>query len=55
MDYVSEAKKFLWRAKDACQPEEKSAHLKVAEWCLSKAMEESAIADPNMSNSLTKA
>ena len=31
MDWVLEAKKFIWRAQEARDPDEKTAHLKTAE------------------------
>jgi len=40
MDPIVEAKKFVWRAQDALNLDEKAAHLKMAEWWLSKATEE---------------
>jgi hypothetical protein len=40
MDYVTEAKKWVWRAQESGHPDDKVAHLKMAEWCLSKATEE---------------
>ena len=39
MDWVREANKFMWRAREVVHPDERAAHLKMAEWCLSKATE----------------
>ena len=40
MDYLLEAKKFIQRARDAINPEVIEQDLKMAEWCLSQAIEE---------------
>lgn len=40
MDYLLEAKKFIQRAREAVNREVIEQHLKMAEWCLSQAIEE---------------
>jgi hypothetical protein len=40
MDYLTEAKKFVQRAHEACHPEVIKQHLKMAEWYLSQVIEE---------------
>ena len=40
MDYVIEAKKFVQRAHEADHPEVIKEHLKMADWCLSQAIDE---------------
>ncbi len=37
MNHIAEAMKFIWRAHDAVDRHEITAHLKMAEWCLSRA------------------
>jgi hypothetical protein len=40
MEYLSEAKKFIQRAREAYTPEARNQHLDMAEWCISSAIEE---------------
>ena len=40
MEYLLEAKKFIQRAREAYTPEVKNQHLEMAEWYISRAMEE---------------
>ena len=40
MDYLVEAKKFIRRAHDAYNSEVKDQHLEMADWCLSRAIEQ---------------
>jgi hypothetical protein len=40
MDYLIEARKFVWRAQDTKSPDEAKAHLKLADDMLGKAIEE---------------
>jgi hypothetical protein len=40
MDYLGEAKKFIQRAQDASRPEVMKAHLEMADWWLSQAIEQ---------------
>jgi hypothetical protein len=42
MDFVTEAMKSICRAQDSGHPDEKAAHLNMAERCLSKVSEERA-------------
>ena len=39
MDYVQQAQKFIWRAQKSRAPEERTAYLAMAEWCLAKHVE----------------
>ena len=39
---VTEAKQWIWRAQESGRPDEKAAHLNMAERCLSKVSEERA-------------
>ena len=45
MDYISEAKKFIQRARDASHPEVINQHLAMADWYLSEAIKERDEAD----------
>jgi hypothetical protein len=40
MDYLTEAKKFIERARDASSPEVITQDLSMAEWCLAQAIAE---------------
>jgi hypothetical protein len=40
MDYLTEAKKFIERARDASSPEVITQDLSMAEWCLTQAIAE---------------
>jgi hypothetical protein len=40
MEYLSEAKKFIQRAREAYTPEARNQHLEMAEWCIARAIEE---------------
>jgi hypothetical protein len=40
MEYLLEAKKFIQRAREAYTPEARDQHLEMAEWFLSRAIEE---------------
>lgn len=40
MEYLLEAKKFIQRAREAYTPEARNQHLDMAEWCISRAIEE---------------
>jgi hypothetical protein len=40
MDYLLEVKKFIQRAREAYTPEARNQHLDMAEWCISRAIEE---------------
>jgi hypothetical protein len=42
MDYLTEAKKFIERARDASSPEVITQDLSMAEWCLTQAIAERA-------------
>jgi hypothetical protein len=40
MDYLTEAKKFIQRAREGFNPEVVKADLEMADWCLSQAIKE---------------
>ena len=40
MEYLLEAKKFIQRAREAYTPEARNQHLEMAEWYISRAIEE---------------
>ena len=40
MDYLTEARRFVLRAREAINPEVVREHLKIAEWYLSREIEE---------------
>lgn len=40
MEYLSEAKKFIQRAREAYTPEVRNQHLEMAEWRISRAIED---------------
>ena len=42
VEYLSEAKKFIQRAREAYSAEARNQHLNMAEWCISRAIDQQA-------------